>query len=131
VVSDGAQAVVAVSSNTTHYDIIFMDMEMPVMDGVTAAQQIRHLPRDVLAKQPHIIAVTANAFQEDIDKCMNAGMCVHMAKPIKRDDLKKKMEKAIQTLAGNNNLCPCRQHHPHQHPRHHGIYHIGSPQQRR
>lgn len=104
VVSDGAQAVQAVTQKP--YDIIFLDMEMPVMDGVTAATQIRALPPTTLERQPHIIAVTANAFQEDVKKCLDAGMCAHMAKPIKRDDIRKKMDTSIQIMCGND-TCTC------------------------
>jgi CheY-like chemotaxis protein len=122
-VYNGEQAVEAVRNdgNLQPYDIIFMDMEMPVMDGVTASKQIRDLQ---LSKQPHIIAVTANAFQEDVEKCLNAGMCGHMAKPIKREDLKKRMERSFQVLGGTAD-CTCHKHqhqqnlnnrHAHLHP---------------
>jgi signal transduction histidine kinase/CheY-like chemotaxis protein len=125
-VYNGEQAVDAVrnNGNSQTYDIIFMDMEMPVMDGVTASRQIRDLK---LPKQPHIIAVTANAFQEDIEKCLNAGMCGHMPKPIKREELKKRMERSFQVLGGTAD-CTCHKHqqqqslnnrHPHLHPHSH------------
>ena len=63
------------------FDIIFMDIQMPVMDGYVATKQIRSLP-DPKAKEIPIIAMTANAFAEDIQQCLDAGMNDHIAKPI-------------------------------------------------
>lgn len=67
-----------------HYDAILMDMRMPVMDGVTAAQEIRKLDRPDAATIP-IIALTANAFEEDVKQCLQAGMNAHLAKPVDID----------------------------------------------
>jgi two-component system sensor histidine kinase/response regulator len=65
------------------YDLILMDMQMPVMDGVTATREIRKLG---LIDLP-IIAMTANAMQADKEKCMDAGMNDHIAKPIDPDSM--------------------------------------------
>ena len=62
------------------YDVILMDVMMPVMDGLTATKTIRSLERQD-AKTIPIIAMTANAFREDAEKCMEAGMNAHLAKP--------------------------------------------------
>ena len=62
-----------------------MDIMMPVMDGLTAARTIRTLERQD-AKTIPIIAMTANAFREDAERCMEAGMNAHLAKPL--DDKK-------------------------------------------
>ena len=62
-------------------DEILMDMQMPVMGGCEATKQIRSLPRED-AKSIPIIAVTANAFSEDIAETMAAGMNAHISKPI-------------------------------------------------
>jgi CheY-like chemotaxis protein len=59
------------------YDLILMDMQMPVMDGLTSTREIRKFNKDV-----PIIAMTANAFKEDAEACINAGMNAHLAKPI-------------------------------------------------
>jgi CheY-like chemotaxis protein len=61
----------------TDYDLILMDMQMPVMDGLTATGIIRSFNTDV-----PIIAMTANAFKEDVQLCLRAGMNAHIAKPI-------------------------------------------------
>ncbi|MDD3253083.1 MAG: transporter substrate-binding domain-containing protein [Lachnospiraceae bacterium] len=64
-----------------YYDVILMDIRMPVMDGITAAKTIRALDRTD-AKSIPIIAMTANAFDEDVKKSLDAGMNAHLAKPI-------------------------------------------------
>ena len=69
------------SSEQGYYDVILMDIQMPVMDGYTAAKAIRSLPDSSLAGIP-IIAMTANAFQEDIRKAGEVGMNGHIAKPL-------------------------------------------------
>jgi CheY-like chemotaxis protein len=63
-----------------YYDLILMDIQMPKMDGYEAARQIRALEDDQKAKIP-IVAVTANAFEEDKKTAMEAGMNSHLAKP--------------------------------------------------
>lgn len=68
-------------SEEGHYDMILMDIQMPVMDGLEAARAIRQLPRTDVKTVP-IIAMSANAFLEDIIKAKNAGMNDHIAKPI-------------------------------------------------
>lgn len=69
-----------------YYDAILMDIRMPLMDGLTAASNIRHLS-NADAKTIPIIAMTANAFDEDIDKSKAAGMNAHLAKPIEPERL--------------------------------------------
>ena len=66
------------------FDAILMDMQMPVMDGPNAARAIRALDRPD-AKTIPIIALTANAYREDVDVCVAAGMNAHLAKPLSVD----------------------------------------------
>lgn len=68
------------------YDVILMDIQMPRMDGYTAARTIRSLPNKVATNIP-IIAVTANAFNEDKDAAISAGMNGHVSKPLDIDEL--------------------------------------------
>ncbi|MDX1695558.1 MAG: response regulator [Ketobacteraceae bacterium] len=82
VAEDGLQAVRAVENS--HYGLVLMDCQMPVMDGYEATRQIRsHLRGRFLP----IIAVTANAMEGDRDKCLAAGMDDYMAKPLRKDAL--------------------------------------------
>ena len=68
------------------YDLILMDIQMPVMDGCSATQAIRALPRQD-AKSVIIIAMTANSFRQDIQRCLNSGMDAHIAKPFVMNDI--------------------------------------------
>ena len=69
------------ASEPGHYDAVLMDIQMPVMDGYAATRAIRALDNKALANIP-ILAMTANAFQEDVQAAMDAGMQAHIAKPI-------------------------------------------------
>ncbi|MEG0934840.1 MAG: response regulator [Clostridia bacterium] len=81
-----------------YYDAILMDIRMPVMDGLTAAKSIRQM-RKADAKGIPIIAMTANAFDEDIEKTKAAGMNAHLAKPIDPQLLYQTMERFLQKEA--------------------------------
>ena len=82
---NGAEAVEMFSgSEAGYYDVILMDLRMPVMDGLEATRKIRELNRND-AKTIPIIALTANAFEEDIKNTRNAGMNAHLAKPADSD----------------------------------------------
>ncbi len=79
---DGLDAVNTVSrSEEGYYDMILMDVQMPVMNGYDATRKIRLLPRSDVVGMP-IIAMTANAFTEDIMNAVQSGMNTHLAKPI-------------------------------------------------
>lgn len=87
-VHDGKQAVDLFETTPAGtFDAILMDIMMPVMDGLTATRTIRALDRPDARSIP-IIAMTANAFKEDADKCLEAGMNAHMAKPLNMEKLK-------------------------------------------
>jgi CheY-like chemotaxis protein len=77
VASDGAEAVACAREH--RYDVILMDMQMPRMDGLAATRAIREIP---IHRDTPIIAVTANAFVEDRQRCLDAGMNGHMGKPV-------------------------------------------------
>ena len=73
-------------SKPGYYDLILMDVQMPVLDGLTATREIRALRRPDAADIP-IVAMTARAFAEDIKKCLDAGMNAHVAKPIEPEQM--------------------------------------------
>ncbi len=82
------------SANPDAYDIIFMDIHMPILDGYGATEKIRAL-NFAKARQTPIIAMTANAFAEDVEKCKRAGMNDHIAKPINLSEVLAKAQKYL------------------------------------
>lgn len=78
-----------------YFDLVFMDIQMPVMNGYEAAKQIRSSDREDLKKIP-IIAMTADAFADDVTKSKEAGMNDHIAKPIDIHKLMHILHKWIQ-----------------------------------
>ena len=93
-VADGVEAVDAVTRRP--YDVVLMDVQMPEMDGLEATQRIRSIPAP--AKQPHIIAMTANAFAEDKAECLAAGMDDYLSKPVRSEDLATALQSAASTI---------------------------------
>ncbi len=87
IVANGEEAIEAVKAQV--YEVVLMDVQMPVMDGLEATQHIRTLP----LTQPVIIAMTANAMQGDREDCLNAGMNDYISKPIKIQELVILLEK--------------------------------------
>jgi PAS domain S-box-containing protein len=94
-VENGEQAVHAVRGGD--YDLVLMDLHMPVMDGLTATQAIRALGGEKAAVP--IVAVTAEAMPEQIRKCLAAGMDAHVAKPIRPDVLYSVIDEALSRAA--------------------------------
>ena len=88
---NGKEAVEIFSADPDKFDIIFMDMQMPEMDGLEATMAIRMLDVPEAVTIP-IIALTANVFREDVIKCLDSGMNNHIGKPINIDDLYEKID---------------------------------------
>jgi len=84
-----------------YFDIVLMDIRMPVMDGYEAARAIRALNRPDAKKIP-IIAMTADAFTDDIQKCLDAGMDGHIAKPIEPNRLYRVLSEHLRTSCGDS-----------------------------
>jgi len=91
---NGIEAIEMFSLNPDSYDIILMDLQMPLMDGLEATSQIRKLPFENSTTIP-IVAMTANVFKEDVEKCIDAGMDDHIGKPIDFEILIGKLKKYL------------------------------------
>ena len=91
VAEDGLRSIEMVSKGA--YDLVLMDMQMPVMDGVTATIEIR---KDIRFRDLPIVAMTANVMEADIKRCRDAGMNDHIGKPIDPEDLFGKLLKWIK-----------------------------------
>ena len=97
---DGGEAVDKVMRSEEGYDdLIFMDIQMPVMDGYQAARAIRGLERRDVCRMP-IIAMTANAFEEDVRAAIRAGMNAHFSKPIDLDALESLLSRYLNGESG-------------------------------
>ena len=95
-VEDGIQCVARMEQKPARtYDLILMDIQMPNMDGYKATQTIRRLADEKKASIP-IIAMTANAFEEDRKKALAKGMNGHIAKPVDAEKLKKTILSALR-----------------------------------
>ena len=94
-VENGREAVETVeNSEEGYYDLILMDVQMPVLDGYGATSTIRKLNRKDAKKIP-IVAMTANAFAEDVNDALNAGMTEHIAKPVDLKQLEKVLRRYL------------------------------------
>ena len=81
-------------SSENYYDIILMDIQMPIMDGYTATRKIRSMHRKDASDVP-ILAMTADAFAEDIRFAKEAGMTGHLAKPLDAAALKREISRYL------------------------------------
>jgi len=83
---NGVEAVQMFGGSPERYDLISMDLQMPDMDGITATVNIRAMGTEKARSIP-IIAMTANVFREDVEKCLDAGMNGHVGKPLDFDEV--------------------------------------------
>ncbi|MCD7948040.1 MAG: response regulator [Oscillospiraceae bacterium] len=93
---DGKQAVEMYIAAPEKYDLILMDVQMPEMDGYEATQAIRNSGKRTAGKIP-IIAMTANVFREDIEKCLNAQMNAHLGKPLDFKELIETLQRYLRS----------------------------------
>jgi CheY-like chemotaxis protein len=96
----GLEAVNVFAENPDKYDMIFMDVQMPEMDGYDATKKIRELEASRTSRNTGrgavpIIAMTANVFREDIERCLAAGMDGHIGKPLDLKDVMTMLRKYI------------------------------------
>ena len=87
--SNGLEAVD--QAKETEFDLVFMDVQMPKMDGLDATRSIRQLNK----KQPDIVALTANAVEGDRERCIESGMSDYLAKPLTIENLKAMLMKHL------------------------------------
>ncbi|MBF0260607.1 MAG: PAS domain S-box protein [Magnetococcales bacterium] len=96
IVNNGQEAVERMERE--HFDAILMDLQMPIMDGLTATKRIR---RDKCSAEVPIIAMTANAMNGDREKCLDAGMNDHIAKPVDPDEMYTTLAKWLPSRSGS------------------------------
>jgi len=99
IANNGKEAVDIFTSNKDKYELILMDLQMPIMDGYEATKQIRAISKDI-----PIIALTANAMKEDIEKTKLSGMQEHLNKPIEVEKLYSTLLKYITKKVNNEKL---------------------------
>jgi CheY-like chemotaxis protein len=99
---NGVQAVELFTENPEKYDLIFMDVQMPEMDGFEATRRIRAFEEErrkkITQEQPRgvpIIAMTANVFREDVEKCLASGMNGHVGKPVDFNEVLAMLQKYL------------------------------------
>jgi CheY-like chemotaxis protein len=95
--ADGVEAVEAV--RRVPYDVVLMDLQMPQLDGIDATRQI--IAEHSKDRRPRIVALTANAFEEDREQCLAAGMDDYVSKPLKTDTLEAALSRATRIAAGS------------------------------
>ena len=98
---NGADAVKMFKAVPDKYDLIFMDMQMPQMDGLEATREIRKYESSLIENQTRrsfvpIVAMTANVFKEDIEKCLEAGMNAHIGKPLDIKEVMEMMQRCLE-----------------------------------
>lgn len=94
---DGLDKLHLAAENNVPYDLVFIDIEMPVMDGVT---MLRHLREDPLIAETAVIMLTSHSRMEDIQACLKMGVADYIVKPVTRD----RMIQAVMQLQGERNL---------------------------
>ncbi|MEO5378293.1 MAG: PAS domain S-box protein [Magnetococcus sp. DMHC-6] len=101
VANHGAEALDLVAESVLPFDLILMDVQMPVMDGLEATRTLRTRPA---SRELPIVAMTASAMSEDVQACLKAGMNAHLSKPIQVNDLLSVLSKWIQPKQGKEGL---------------------------
>ena len=88
------------------FDIILMDMQMPVMDGYEATKSIRAHEHISGSQRTPIVALTAHSLEDEIKKCIDAGCDIHISKPVRRKDLIKKLDELVKSFVSSTASVP-------------------------
>ena len=120
VAGNGLEALAAISSSP--YDLILMDCQMPIMDGLSATRRIRAVEAETGQTRTPILAVTANAFAEDRTRCLEAGMDDYLSKPYSEKSLLDMLTKWLRP-----NSAPALEEHPADETKAHSEQAAGSP----
>ncbi len=110
-VGNGLEAVAAMKN--AKFDVVLMDCQMPIMDGLTATRRVREMERDSGRAATPIIALTANAFAEDRERCLAAGMNDYLSKPYSEAQIYSAIETWMKPSAASRDAAPAassRQH---------------------
>jgi signal transduction histidine kinase/CheY-like chemotaxis protein len=99
-VGNGREAVNRLLAAPGQFSLVLMDCEMPEMDGYQATQAIRELERCQPGPAVRVLALTAHALQEHVERCIAAGMNGHLAKPLSLDSLREALQQHLQALSG-------------------------------
>jgi two-component system sensor histidine kinase BarA len=102
--TNGLEAFNKYSMNPEKYDIIFMDAQMPVMDGIEATQEILEFEKEEEIPHTPIIAVTANVLKGDRERFLGAGMDDYISKPIKKEELLRVLDNLAKNKYSNKNI---------------------------
>lgn len=95
--NNGQEAVQILTSKQGDFDIVFMDIQMPVMDGLTVTREIRKFESDKGKVRTPIIALTANAMKSDEEKCRKAGMDGYLSKPVRKQSVVSELARWVDT----------------------------------
>jgi CheY-like chemotaxis protein len=85
------------------YDIILMDMQMPVMDGYKATKSIRAHENISMRRHTPIVALTAHTLEEEVKKCLDAGCDIHISKPVRKRELINKLDEMMKAAISSSN----------------------------
>ena len=95
-VADGSAALARVTGTPSGYDLVLMDLQMPVLDGLAATRRIRDWEREHDRARTPVVAVTASAFEENQRRCLEAGMDDFLVKPVGREQLESMLRKWLR-----------------------------------
>jgi len=110
VVSNGREAIDGILVN--RYDVIFMDCQMPIMDGFEATKAIRHLPRDHMNFNIPVIALTGHDSEFNLMECILCGMNSRLSKPVNAEDLAELLKRLVPQVLARQEKYKERQDHP-------------------